>query len=203
MMKSRTAPVPNATHESHTRTSEALKRAEPWAETITQAWNRSVQSIIEVGHHLCQARSELDWGEWHTLLAMLPFGKRSAERLMAIGRSPLIAEHLARLPPHWPTLYALSRLDDETFISALNAGAIYSDMKRSEVARLESATSSKRVPSKQEYDAAPEAAYDAESIANSYIAQLSDQLRYLPQPVATKATSIILRWLHDHVERGS
>ncbi len=198
-----------ATHESQIGT-RALTCAEPWAEKITQAWNKSVQSIVEAGQHLCQAKDALDWDEWRTLLALLPFGKRTVERLMAIGRSPLIAEHLNRLPPHWPTLYELARLDEQTFVSALEVGAIHSDMQRSEVARLESAGSSNRArscakakPTEQECDAAPESAYDAVSIANSYIAHLSDQLRYLPLPVASEVEAIILHWLHERVEGHS
>ena len=63
---------------------------------------------------------------------MLPFSDRTARRLMAISTDSrfLNRTHVSVLPSHWGTLYELTRLDDETFNRAIDAGEIHPEMER-------------------------------------------------------------------------
>src|SRR5688572_26665444 len=67
----------------------------------------------------------------------LPFGARTAQRLMAIARDDRLAKatHVS-LPASWGTLYELSRLDDATLAIALKSGSINPEMKPKDVAAI-------------------------------------------------------------------
>jgi hypothetical protein len=57
----------------------------------------------------------------------VPFGPRTAHRLMAIARHPLIMErtHVSILPPNWGTHYELTKLLDDVFEALISDGAIF------------------------------------------------------------------------------
>jgi len=68
--------------------------------------------------------------------AELPFGLRTAERLMEIANDARLTNptHVSLLPPHWGTLHALSKLDPEEFEEKLADGTINPDMTRADAA---------------------------------------------------------------------
>jgi hypothetical protein len=68
--------------------------------------------------------------------ADLPFKATTGQRLMAVARDQRLANaaQCAAFPPHWATLYELTKLDDESFQSLLAAGVIRPDMERKDVA---------------------------------------------------------------------
>jgi hypothetical protein len=108
-----------------------------FARKIKSAWLASVTAIIECGRLLIKAKAELGYGHFEAMCEdRLPFSKSVAERLMAIARDPRLTnpEHVPLLPPSWPTLHALSRLDDEAFEQKIKSGAINPDMKRADAA---------------------------------------------------------------------
>ena len=110
-----------------------------WAGRVADAWNRGRAAIVETGRILMEAKASLPHGEFEAMVETdLPFGTRTAQCLMAIGRDQRItnAKHVALLPPSWGTLYELTRLNDETFKQAVDAGEITADMERGDVARL-------------------------------------------------------------------
>lgn len=200
------APKPT-THGSQTGT-QALQSAQPWASKIKAAWNKSVHSIIEAGKYLCEAQQKLDREEWKALLALLPFGRRTAERLMSIGRSTHIADNADRLPPSWRTLSELSRLPKKAFLAGIADGSISPEMERVEAVALaqkderkKSSESSNDGQDSEQDD--NEASADAASIAKSHIAKLESQLKILPPLVASEVEKIILHWLHNRIERAS
>jgi len=59
----------------------------------------------------------------------LPFSDRTAQRLMAIAEDPRLSNptHVSYLPSSWGTLYELTKLDDEQWGLALEAGVIRAD----------------------------------------------------------------------------
>jgi N6-adenosine-specific RNA methylase IME4 len=110
-----------------------------WAERITMAWRRSVDAILETGRLLIAAKEALPHGEWLPMIQeRLPFGPRTSQKLMKIAADQRLAKaaHGALLPPHWRTLYELTRLPDAQFEAALKSGAIRADMERGDVAAI-------------------------------------------------------------------
>jgi hypothetical protein len=121
-------------------TGELTTGRELWAERITAAWRATVESIFEVGRCLIEAKASpnLTRGEFAAMIdSDLPFTARTAQRLMAIARNPWLAKatHMSLLPPSWGTLYELSRLPSEVFSAKIEAGEIWPEMQRKDVAR--------------------------------------------------------------------
>jgi Protein of unknown function (DUF3102) len=107
-----------------------------YAERIVAACQKSVESIIEAGRLLIEARERLDDGEWLKLVDEIPFSSRTAQRLMAIARNPIVTTHVSRLPPSWGTLYEMTRMPPATLREAIEAGKINPDTERKDVARI-------------------------------------------------------------------
>ncbi len=107
--------------------------AREWASRIVDAWRKSVESIIETGSLLNEAKDALPHGEWLSMVAdLLPFGPRKAQMLMAIARDERLAktQTISLLPPSWPVLYELTKLDDQKFAAMLREGSIKPDMTK-------------------------------------------------------------------------
>ncbi len=73
--------------------------------------------MIDAGALLIEAKAVLSHGDSRAMVdAELPFGARTAQRLMAIAGDPRIADRTrgSDLPPSWRTLYELinSLVDD-------------------------------------------------------------------------------------------
>jgi hypothetical protein len=77
-------------------------------------------------------------GDWLTLLMGLPFGERTAQRLMEIARHPVLSDptHGSRLPPSWRTLYELTRLPNPLLLAKIKDHTINSEMERRDVAAI-------------------------------------------------------------------
>lgn len=109
-----------------------------WAERIGAAWRSSVEGILQTGRELIEAKAELPHGEFEAMVATeLPFGSRTARRLMTVARDPRISErtHGSVLPPSWRTLYELTKLPDDQFEARIADGTIRSDMQRADLKR--------------------------------------------------------------------
>jgi hypothetical protein len=107
--------------------------AATWAERIRHAWQQGLTAIIESGRLLSAAKAALSHGEWEAMCAdSLPFSASTAQRLMAIAADGRITNpaHVQDLPPHWGTLYELTKLTDDEFKQGIEAGAIRPDMER-------------------------------------------------------------------------
>lgn len=110
-----------------------------WAAEITACWRRSVDAIIETGRLISAAKAALPHGEFLPMVRRdLPFGPRTAAKLMAIAKDErLLSESLrARLPASWATVYEITRLDDDSLRDAADKGLIRPETERSEVMNL-------------------------------------------------------------------
>jgi hypothetical protein len=117
--------------------SEDLRRE--WRDRIAGAWVKTYEAIIEVGRLLVAAKKALPYGEFGKMVSLeLPFSASTAQRLMAISTDRRItnAAHVQLLPPHWGTLYELSRLSDRAFEHHLAKGHIKPDMRREDAVAL-------------------------------------------------------------------
>ena len=110
-----------------------------WAASIIAAWQKSVAGIFEVGRLLIGAKDALPHGQWLELLeTKLPFGPRTAQRLMAIARDGRLANatRVSCLPAAWGTLYDLTQLSDEQWALAEEENLIRPDVERGEITKF-------------------------------------------------------------------
>jgi hypothetical protein len=103
-----------------------------YAEQIKAAWRENVFAVVETGQLLIKAKKELGYGHWMALFNedKLPFGDRTADCLMAVGRDPRIRTNGANLPSSWRTLYDLTRLTDQDFDYLLRVGTVTPELTR-------------------------------------------------------------------------
>jgi N6-adenosine-specific RNA methylase IME4 len=112
------------------------RTAVEYVEKITSSFHQSVRSIIETGTWIARAKAALPHGEFGEMIkSQLPFRASTAQRLMAIAGDARLSNpaHVQHLPPHWGTLYELTRLDDDVFQQQLDDGKIRPDMTRGDV----------------------------------------------------------------------
>lgn len=100
-----------------------------WAERITVAYRKSVESIVRTGAELIAAKKALPHGEFQKMVRRdLPFKERTAQKFMSIADHPVLsnASNWSLLPPSWATLYELSRQNSETVEALLGGGYLNS-----------------------------------------------------------------------------
>lgn len=110
-----------------------------FAERICSHWQDSVQNILEVGRDLTQAKNSLAHGEFEAMVkADLPFSEQTARKLRSIASDERLSNraHGRDLPASWTSLYELTKLDDEQWVSAMESGAIRPDMERKDITKL-------------------------------------------------------------------
>lgn len=105
---------------------------------IRHAWQRQVDSIIETGRLLIEAKRELPGGFQAMIEEQLPFGARAAQMLMKIAGNPVLADaqYVSHLPPSWGTLYELTQLPQDLLREWILDGTIHPQLERKEVAML-------------------------------------------------------------------
>ena len=121
-------------------------KAEYWAPKIHGEWRKSIEGILGVGRQLIAAKEACEHGEFLRLFKghenavsdPVPFGERTAERLIAVASHGVISNptHVSDLPQSWATLYELTKLDDETLIAGIKAGEITPETTRAQAAAM-------------------------------------------------------------------
>jgi hypothetical protein len=145
-----------------------------WKSKISEAWQRSVGSIIEVGKLIKSAKEEL--GISYTLLETeLPFSTTVAAYLVKISDNPVLSnpQYYSKLPSAYNTLYHLTSVDDDTLIEQLNNGIITPDFGLSHAKQLReispkttASSKSKSEQNKQYYDVGTVAIHNIGDIDN-------------------------------------
>lgn len=98
-----------------------------WAEIINADWRKSIDSIIQTGRDLADAKAELPHGEYLAMVeADLPFSHDTARNLMKVASDPRITNYDSsrNLPPSWRVLSALTGLSDNDFKAGVESGLI-------------------------------------------------------------------------------
>ena len=101
------------------------KELAEWRTRIESAWQKSVQSVIEVGNLVKQAKEQL--GVSYTLLETeLPFSSTVAAFLIKIAENPVLSNptYHARLPNGYNTLYYLASVDEKQLVKQIENGEI-------------------------------------------------------------------------------
>lgn len=117
----------------------ARERTSPseWTERIAGAWTKAAAAVLETGKLLNEAKRALPHGEFARMLQSsdLPFSERTAQRLMAIARHPILSNptHVSLLPPAWSTLSALCQLPGDTLRLKFESGAVHPGLRRGDV----------------------------------------------------------------------
>jgi hypothetical protein len=127
-----------------------LHKQTPWqehAKRINAAWQKGVESIIETGQRLIEAKDELEHGSFESMVQLkLLFAPSTARALMAIAKHPVLSnrQHAGVLPPAWGTLAELARLPADLLASKIKDGTITPKLERKNVRALlpESSTKS-------------------------------------------------------------
>jgi hypothetical protein len=100
-----------------------------WLADIKRTFVRGKTSTLELAKLVSAAKCELRFGQWAELCrsGALPFSKRKAEILVAIGKGlgHLNAQNSAHLPSAWSALYYLSKLDRTRLANLITQGAIH------------------------------------------------------------------------------
>ena len=98
-----------------------------------------LEAIFKIGRDLIEAREHLPHGQFIEMVeGDLPFARRSAQMLMAIVRDRRLAKakSISLLPPHWGTLYKITRLSDETFERLIDDGTIRRDVSYADINKV-------------------------------------------------------------------
>jgi hypothetical protein len=137
------------------------------AARINEAWQKTVDGIIETGLRIHDARTgqhALPHGTFQEMVRDdLHFTPRTAQRLMAIASNKVLsnATHVSHLPASWGTLYELSVIGDRGYDleAGIESGAIHPKLERKEVKAL--------LPTPQRDDDLEEAEPDPEDEAGA------------------------------------
>jgi hypothetical protein len=116
-------------------------RSAAMAAKISAAYRRSPESLVEAGRLLIESKegpNKLPHGRWLQMVhEKLPFGPRTAQRLMRIARHrALNATDLSHLPSSLVALDALCSLPDAEFEQCMADEAINPDMTEEDAKRL-------------------------------------------------------------------
>ena len=98
---------------------------EHWRSQIQAAWQKSVESTVEVGRLVKQAKKELG-ASYKDLEATLPFSASTATNFVKIAEHPVLSdpENWKNLPNALNTLYYLSMIDEARLVACLGSGQI-------------------------------------------------------------------------------
>jgi hypothetical protein len=110
-----------------------------FVEGIRSAYTDSIAAVFEMGDLLCSAKQELVAADFNDMIdTKLPFGRRTAERLMKIAAHSGLADDATHvsLPPAWGTLHVLTVLKPGIIAKEISAGGIHAEMERKEAQAL-------------------------------------------------------------------
>ena len=110
-----------------------------WAKRIADAWTRSIESIIETGQLLKEAKHALPHGQWMKMLqGELPFSLDTGERLMAVANHEVLSdkEFFKFLPRSIDSLRRLAAFDADELRELIADGVINAAMTETDVRAL-------------------------------------------------------------------
>jgi hypothetical protein len=98
------------------------------SQKVNEEWNKSRASILKASRYLFEAKlgvKKIHGASWSFLCqAKLPFGKKTADRLVEIGGCEFIHTHADDLPAAYTTLYEIAKMDADLRQKAFDNGDI-------------------------------------------------------------------------------
>jgi hypothetical protein len=99
---------------------------------INKAKARTLKTLLELSKKIAKANEVLEDDEWFELLKRTGFSKATVSKYLQIGKCTRL--HNSRTQAHLPSkvsvLYVLSKISNETFDKALEAGIVSPTMER-------------------------------------------------------------------------
>jgi hypothetical protein len=142
------------------------KELAEWRSRIESAWQKSVQSVIEVGNLVKQAKEQL--GVSYSLLeAELPFSSTVAAFLIKIAENPVLSNpsYHSRLPNGYNTLYYLASVDEKQLVQQIESGEITPNFTLASAKLLREALPKKTTSTKVAVKKPKTVTYDVGSIS--------------------------------------
>jgi hypothetical protein len=106
-----------------------------YAERITGAWHKSVDSVFEMSRLCAEADQRLNDDDKKELIARLPFDRTRFVKLAKVGRDERLNDPQIRplLPPHHTILHEVAGLTDDELRAAVETKIVHPEMKRAEL----------------------------------------------------------------------
>ena len=129
----------------------------PYKTKILEYWNKSRDSIIEVGHQLNNAKFDKSISKemyQHLVEVECGFSIGTADKLIAIAKSHRItsSQYQDSLPVSYGTLYEIATMTDDAFESAIKEKVIHPDCLRKEIEQFKKNGSSSSGSNESDYD---------------------------------------------------
>lgn len=140
------------------------------ADHVSEAWQNAVESIVETGRRLVEAKRRVGHGRWLDAVALMPFGDSTARKLIAIGSHPDLAnqEHATDLPASWYTLSVLAQLPAGEIPRRIAAGEITPELDRAKAQEIASVYMAARQETLNRWSQACDGLTDALSFAKTF-----------------------------------
>jgi N6-adenosine-specific RNA methylase IME4 len=108
------------------------------ADYVSESWRNAVESIIETGQRLTEAKLRVGHTNWLAAVELMPFGISAADKLMKVGVHPTLSnsEYIPNLPAAWGTLAVLSQLPASEVTALIESGKITPDLQQLEARAL-------------------------------------------------------------------
>jgi len=112
------------------------------ASYVRESWQAAVESIIETGRRLDEAKKRVGHGNWLAAVELMPFGESTVKYLMQISVHPVLSNrhYSGDLPASWRTLSVLAQLPADEVESLIGSGRITPDLQQSEAKTLVAAS---------------------------------------------------------------
>lgn len=126
-----------------------MKSVEAALSDITTTWRKTTEAILNTAVTLYKYQSSQDWFVISAELDKRNIIKISVQKLLVvIGQNRTLMDRGLRdsLPPHYNTLYHMSRIDSDKLRSLLNTGKINSSTLLEDVRKLADKFSPKKKP---------------------------------------------------------
>lgn len=122
----------------HGTTTDPNKLMDELAARANAAWRQSVESVIECGRILIEAKRKVGHGNWMKFVEKLDFTHRTAERLIEIAKHPVLSNptHVSNLPRSWGTLHRLTYVEQSDLEALLKDGTVNCETERKDVDAL-------------------------------------------------------------------
>lgn len=169
-----------------------------FAQTISAAWYRAAESVIEAALALQRAQEALGRKQFTALRAMLEhrrvMSSSTVSKLLVIAQNPTLTapENIPLLPASYATLYDIAREDTAKVQDALASGLLTPATTHKDAKKIfhEPAARVVRSPTAKRQVASVQLRGDITTVPHELLASLSDLLKQLKDYVEVKVTGI-------------
>jgi hypothetical protein len=152
------------------------------ADHVSEAWQNAVESIVETGRRLTEAKQRVGHGRWLDAVTLMPFSEQTARKLMQVAAHPDLSNraHVRDLPAAWGTLAVLAQLPAGEVTRRIEAGEITPDLDRATAQQWTSTYAVARQEALNAYNSAIDGLTIALSWAKTYTPPVDIPGNYVP-----------------------